>query len=176
MVGDVIPDIGRGGDDDGQRLGIPARVGCGLLDRTDGPLGDLRVGQLQDEPVRMLSRRLQRLRSVGRHQDFRAGTGAGGRIERLHPGKMHGRAVVVHLLTADQRLDGVNCLAQFGQLAGLPADHPQGRVSSPDPADRSVAVHLVQRGEHRGRDGGISRPRIGDHRADRDGVGRRQNG
>src|SRR5690606_29384122 len=48
-------DVGRGGDADGDLGGVPAGGDGRVLDRLDHVLGEVQVGELQDEPVGLLA-------------------------------------------------------------------------------------------------------------------------
>jgi len=69
LVGQVVADVGGGGDAELDAVGVSAGVGGGGADRFDGPLGDLGVGQLEDEAVGLLAAQLEGLGAIGGHVD-----------------------------------------------------------------------------------------------------------
>ena len=60
----VVADVGRRGDADRDVVGVAAGLLGGAAHRLDRPRGDLRVGELEDEPVADLAGQRQRLRPV----------------------------------------------------------------------------------------------------------------
>ena len=158
----AVGDVGGRGDADRDRRRVAAGVRRGLAHRRDRPLGDRRVGELQDEPVGDLAGQRERLRAVGGHPDRQPGRRAPREPQRL--------PLYVDLLAVAERPDDLDRLAQRRQRHRLAVDHPHRRVAAADAADRPVAEHVVQRGEQRRGDRPVAGGRVGDHRPDRHPV------
>ncbi len=124
----------------------------------DHPLGDVDVGELEDEPVARLAGGLERERSVGRDPHLELG-GA-------RPRELQGRAVVLHRPAVAQLADDVGRLADLLERGRPAVEHPYGGVAATDADDGAVAVHLVEGREHRRRDRPVPCRRVGDHRTD----------
>src|ERR671935_1636269 len=69
-VGDVVADVGRRRDADGDRVGVAAGLAGGLAHLPDGPARDVGVGELEDEAVGFAPAECERLGPVGGHPDL----------------------------------------------------------------------------------------------------------
>src|SRR5829696_1645241 len=163
LVVQVVPDVRRRRHADRDRVRVPPGRGRRLPDRLDGPGGDVRVGQLQDEAVADLPRQGQRLRPVRGDPDLQPAARG--------PGQPQGAAVVLHRPPVAELAHHVHALAQRGQRGRPAVGDPYRRVAPADPAHRPVAEHLVEGGEGGGGDRPVPGRRVGHHGADRHGPG-----
>ncbi len=69
LVLDVVPDVRRCGHAYGHRRRVPPGGRRRLANGTRGPLQELWVGELEDEPVRLTPDQLESLGPVARHPD-----------------------------------------------------------------------------------------------------------
>ena len=162
-VGHVVADIGGGGDADGDLIGVTAGAFGGGAHRVDGPLGDGRVGELEDEPLAGLADERQGLRPVAGAPDLESRLGG--------PGQGDGGAVVVDLASIGELADDGDGLAHGGEGGRPSVGDADRRVAAPDSAHGPVAVHLVERRVGARGDGPVAGGRVGHHRADDDVAG-----
>ena len=116
LVGEVIADVGRSHHGDSQRLGVSPGVGRGPLHGGNGPLGDLRVGQLEYKAVGLPAAEIEGLRPVGGHPH--------GKRAAIAPREGLSGAVVLGGTALGQVLDDPHGLLKGGQIAGLATDDP----------------------------------------------------
>ncbi len=167
LMGQVVADVRRGDDGDGQRVGVAAGVRCRRLHRLHGPGQDLRVGELEDEPVGDAPGHVQHPRPVGGHPHREVPTVG-------DPGEPHRGVLVVDLLAGHQALDHPDRVLGLGQRLRAPPDDPQRRIAPAHPQDGARPEVLVERGEHRGEHRPVAGARVGHHRADDHPLGLRQ--
>ena len=158
-----VGDVGGCGDAVVDRVGSAAGLGGGCADRSDGPLGDRRIGQLKDEAVSDLSGERQDFRSVGGYPHVTAGVS--------RPGKAQGGVLVVDGFAVDQALDVDDGLTQLGDGDRLAVGDANRRVAAANADHGPVAVHLVQGREHRGRHRDVPGGGVGHHGTDLDLAG-----
>ena len=166
-VVEVVAEVGGRRDADRDLVRVaPGRLGrrTHALDR---PPQDHRVGELEDEAVRLAARPARapsgRSPPSTRRACRRAPTGS-----RTSPaGVSIARPSASSLIT---------CIASSvcGQRRRLLAEHAPRGVAPPDAADRAVAEHVVERREQRRGDRRVARRRVGHERADHDPLRRRQ--
>ena len=158
-----VGDVGGRGDAVVHRIGRTARLGGSGANRSDRPLGDRRVGQLEDEAVSDLPGERQDLGSVGGYPHVTAGVS--------RPGKAQGGVLVVDCFPVDQALDVDDGLAQLGDGDRLAVGDANRGVSAANADHGPVAVHLVQGREHRGRHRDVPGGGVGHHGTDLDLAG-----
>src|SRR5215218_7741126 len=158
LVGEVVADVGGGGDADFYVLRVAARFCSCVVDVAHGPLQNHGVRQLENEAVGLAPYGAQRLGAVARHPHVESAV--------PDPRDTDLRAVVVHLAAFGKLLDYVHRFFDLGEFSRLPAEDPLGGVAAPDAADRAISEHVVQGGEGRGRYGGVAGGRVRDEGAD----------
>ena len=158
-----VGDVGGCGDAVVHRVGSAAGLGGGRTDRSDGPLGDRRIGQLKDEAVSDLTGERQDFGSVGGYPHVTAGVS--------RPRKAQSGVLVVDGFAVDQALDVDDGLTQLGDGDRLAVGDANRGVPAADANHGPVAVHLVQGREHRGRHGDVPGGGVGHHGADLDLAG-----
>src|SRR5215210_8525054 len=97
LVGEVVADVGGGGDADFYVLGVAARFGGGVVDVLHRPLQDHGVSELEDEAVGLAPYGAQRLGTVTRHPHVEPAV--------PNPRDADLRAVVVYLPSLGELLD-----------------------------------------------------------------------
>ena len=157
-----VADVERRRDAERDRVGVAAGGLRRIPNRLDHPLGDVDVGELQDEAVADLAGELERLRSVGGHPHLE--------FAALAPRELQHRALVLDGPAVGELADDVDRLAQLGHRHRGAVGDAHRRVAATDAADRAVAVELVESREDGCGDGPVARRRVGDERADLDAM------
>jgi hypothetical protein len=148
-------------------IGVAAHVLGGGAHRLDHPLGDVEIGELQNEPIAHLAREFQRERTVCGDPDIQFAANAP-REPQLGP-------VVFDRTGVSEFSDDVDRLAKGLQRGGRAIRDAHRRVAPTDAHDGAVAVHLVERRVKGCGDRPVTRGRIRDHGPDLDPVGLVQN-
>ena len=142
----------------GSRPGFLGR----LAGRVHDPLDDVRVGELDDDPVALAPADGERLRPVA--GDVHLDLGQLG----PHPLQLQLLAVPGHLAAVHERLQHLQRLFELGDLDRLLADVPTRRVAAADAHDHAAVRDVVQRRVGARQHGRLARARVRDHVAELD--------
>ena len=157
-------DVGGSRGLDLDARGITAGSGRRFTDLSDEPADQVRVGQLQDEPVRDATGHGQRHRAVA-GDPYRQRPAAG-------PREVQVRAFVRDGLAGDERPDDADRLLGVGERDRGLAEHASRRVAPADSQVHPPVRQLVERGEGRRGDGRFAGPRVGHARPETQPLGR----
>ena len=151
-----ISHIRRGSNANRDIVRITADSLRGFTNRFDSPRRDIGVGQLQNETVGHLARHRQHLRPIRRKPNLQ--------LTFRGPGEANCRAFVINAATVTKLTNDVNRFPDFFEPNRRAVGNAHGRITTANPAHRSVAIHLVERGKHRCSNRPVTRRRIGHHR------------
>ncbi len=138
---EVVADVRGRRHADRDRRRVAPRLLRGPPHGADRPLGDVGVGELEDEPVADLAGQRERLGSVRGHPHLEPAPGAHGNRSVAAP-------YVTSRPFASSRITWT-ASPSSAERRRPPVDHAHGRVAAADAEHGAVAEHLVQGGEQR---------------------------
>src|ERR687890_525261 len=160
LVGEVIADVGRGGDADLDAFRVATGFYGRVVDVLHGPVQDHGVSELQDETIGLAPDEAEGPGAVAGHPHVE--------FSVADPGDTDFDAGVIDLASLGQLLYDVRGIFELPERGRLAAKYPHHRVAASDTADRAVAERIVEGGEGGGRHRRIAADGIGNQRADHD--------